>query len=73
MLTLQLNPPIWETIRKSTGLKEHEMKEILNYLEEKGEIEIKRAKDGKKLYASTIRSMKRKSKEIPLDMWISRH
>ena len=59
--------PFWEAVRK-LGLKPEAVKEVMLYLEERGEIEIKRASDGRKLWVLTLRDIRRNP--VRLDRWL---
>ncbi|WP_324736160.1 hypothetical protein VFC49_03305 [Thermococcus sp. SY098] len=60
--------PFWEFLRKEFGIKDREIKEIMLFLEEVGELEIKRSQDGKRLYVSTLKDIK--ENPVKLDQWL---
>lgn len=60
--------PFWEFLREQFGIKDREIKEIMLFLEEAGELEIKRSQDGKRLYVSTLKDIK--ENPIKLDQWL---
>ncbi|WP_297074344.1 hypothetical protein [Thermococcus sp.] len=64
---LSYKEPFWETVKK-LGLKPEAVKEAMLYLEEMGEIEIKRASDGRRLWVLTLRDIKRNP--VRLDRWL---
>jgi len=63
-----LESPFWETVRK-LGLKPENVKELLLFLEEEGEIEIRRSSDGKRLWVLTLRAIRRHP--VKLDRWLA--
>ena len=60
--------PFWECVKRETGLSEKKVKEIMDYLEKAGELTIIRSKDGRHLYVSTLRRIRRSP--VNLDRWI---
>lgn len=60
--------PFWNKLRESYDIKEKEIKEIMRFLEESNELEIKRSKDGKRLYVSTLKGIK--DHPLTLERWI---
>ena len=60
--------PFWEAIRK-LGLKPEHVKEVMLFLEENGEIEIRRSSDGKRLWVLTLRDIRRNP--VKLDRWLA--
>jgi hypothetical protein len=65
--SLSDTPRFWERI-KSLGVKEEDIKDALHFLEEMGELRIKRSIDGRRLYVSTIKGIRRNP--LTLDRWI---
>jgi len=59
----------WEEI-KNLGVKEGDVKDALRFLEEIGELRIKRSIDGRRLYVSTLKGIRRNPST--LDRWIRR-
>ncbi|ASJ00212.1 hypothetical protein [Thermococcus gorgonarius] len=64
-----LSGNFWEEVKRAS-LKEKEIKNALVLLEEAGEIRIKRAKDGRKLYVLTLRDIRRNP--VKLDRWLTK-
>ncbi|WP_457742907.1 hypothetical protein [Thermococcus sp.] len=60
--------PFWKTVRK-LGLREEHVKEVMLFLEENGEIEIRRSSDGKRLWVLTLRDIRRNP--VKLDRWLT--
>jgi hypothetical protein len=60
-------PRFWEEV-KSRGVKEEDVKDALLFLEEMGELRIKRSIDGRRLYVSTLKGIRRNP--LTLDRWI---
>lgn len=63
-----LKEPFWRTIRETFGVREKDVKEIMRFLEEKKELRILRSSDGKRLYVSTLRKIRKAPKT--LDEWL---
>jgi hypothetical protein len=61
--------PFWEFVRNSFGISSEPVKEVIRYLEEAGELEIKRSADGKRLYVLTLRDIR--ENPVKLDRWLS--
>jgi hypothetical protein len=61
--------PYWEFIRSELGVSPNHIKEAMAFLEELGELEIKRSVDGKRLWVMTLRDIKRNP--VKLDRWLS--
>ncbi|WP_297551089.1 hypothetical protein [Thermococcus sp.] len=59
--------PFWEAVKK-LGLKPEAVKEAMLYLEGRGEIEIKRSSDGKRLWVLTLRDIRKNP--VRLDRWL---
>jgi len=60
--------PFWETVRE-LGLRPDHVKEVMLFLEENGEIKIRRSSDGKRLWVLTLRDIRRNP--IRLDRWLA--
>jgi len=60
--------PFWEAVRE-LGLKPERVKEVMLFLEEEGEIEIRRSSDGKRLWVLTLRAIRRNP--VKLDRWLA--
>ncbi|AMM53703.1 hypothetical protein QDY65_02985 [Pyrococcus kukulkanii] len=60
--------PYWKVVEGTLGLKEREAKEVLLFLESIGELTIRRAKNGRRLYVLTLRE--RKENPQTLDKWL---
>jgi hypothetical protein len=60
--------PFWETVRE-LGLRPDHVKEVMLFLEENGEIEIRRSSDGKRLWVLTLRDIRRNP--VKLDRWLA--
>ncbi|ASJ17169.1 hypothetical protein A3L04_08855 [Thermococcus chitonophagus] len=60
--------PYWEVVERTLGLREGEAKGVLIFLENMGELKIRRAKNGRKLYVLTLRE--RRKNPQTLDMWL---
>ncbi len=60
--------PFWETI-KSSGISPDAIKEAMRFLESIGELQIKRSIDGRRLYVSTLKDIRRNP--IKLDRWLN--
>ncbi|MCD6559023.1 MAG: hypothetical protein J7K57_04010 [Palaeococcus sp.] len=62
--------PFWQFLKRKFNVREMEIKEIMRFLEEKGELEILRSRDGKHLYVSTLKKISRNP--VTLDKWLNR-
>jgi hypothetical protein len=62
------NEPYWEFLKDTFGVRAEEIKDALRFLEEKGELEIKRSIDGKRLYVSTLKDIR--ENPVRLDRWL---
>ena len=60
--------PFWGEVRK-LGLKPDRVKRVMLFLEENGELEIKRSVDGRRLWVLTLRDIKRNP--VRLDRWLT--
>ncbi|HDZ35969.1 MAG TPA: hypothetical protein ENH81_03520 [Thermococcus sp.] len=60
--------PYWEFLKKSFDVYAEDIKEALRFLEEKGELQIKRSTDGRRLYVSTLKDIK--ENPVRLDRWL---
>ncbi|USS40540.1 hypothetical protein NF865_09620 [Thermococcus aggregans] len=60
--------PYWDFLKENFGIKEKDIKEIMRFLEENGELEIHRSVDGKRLYVSTLKDIK--ENPVRLDRWL---
>ena len=60
--------PFWKFLEENFGIKEKDVKEIMRFLEEAGELEMHRSIDGKRLYVSTLKDIK--DNPIKLDRWL---
>ncbi|WP_099211611.1 hypothetical protein [Thermococcus henrietii] len=60
--------PFWDEVRK-LNLKPEKVKEVMLFLEENGEIEIRRSSDGKRLWILTLRDIRRNP--VKLDRWLA--
>jgi len=60
--------PFWEEVKR-LGLRPDKVKEVMLFLEERGELEIRRSSDGKRLWVLTLRNIKRNP--VKLDRWLS--
>ena len=60
--------PYWEFLKENFGVRVDEIKDALRFLEESGELQIKRSIDGKRLYVSTLKDIK--ENPVRLDRWL---
>ncbi len=60
--------PYWDFLRENFGIREKDVKEIMRFLEEVGELEIHRSVDEKRLYVSTLKDIK--ENPVKLDRWL---
>lgn len=60
--------PFWESV-KALGIRPDDVKEALKLLEEAGELWIKRSIDGRHLYVSTLKEIRRNP--VRLDRWLT--
>lgn len=63
-----IQEPFWDEVKK-LGLTPDKVKEVMLFLEERGEIEIKRSSDGRRLWVLTLRDIKRNP--VKLDRWLA--
>ncbi len=59
----------WGCLKARTGIREDRIKEVMLYLEEIGELKIMRSIDGRRLYVSTLRGVRRAP--VKLDEWLA--
>lgn len=62
--------PFWDFVRRELKINPEHVKEAMRFLEELGELEIKRSVDGKRLYVSTLKRVRKAPRT--LDDWIGR-
>ena len=55
-------------MRKRFGIGEKDIKDALRFLEERGEVRIKRSVDGRRLYVSTLKDIR--ENPVRLDRWL---
>ncbi|MCD6372512.1 MAG: hypothetical protein J7L37_03035 [Thermococcus sp.] len=60
--------PYWEFIKKSFDVRAEDVKEALRFIEERGELQIKRSIDGRRLYVSTLKNIR--ENPVSLDRWL---
>ncbi len=60
--------PYWEFLRREFGVKPEEIKDVLRFLEENGEIEVHRSVDGRHLWVSTLKDIR--ENPVRLDRWL---
>ncbi|AFL95829.1 hypothetical protein CL1_1632 [Thermococcus cleftensis] len=60
--------PYWEFLRRSFDVRAEDIKDALRFLEEAGEVQIKRSVDGKRLYVSTLKDIR--ENPVRLDRWL---
>ncbi|MBP1911003.1 hypothetical protein [Thermococcus stetteri] len=60
--------PYWEFLRSEFGVNPNHIKDAMIFLEEIGELEIKRSADGRRLWVMTLRDIKRNP--VKLDRWL---
>ncbi|WP_297091337.1 hypothetical protein [Thermococcus sp.] len=60
--------PYWEFLKKNFDVRAEDVKDALRFLEEKGELQIKRSIDGKRLYVSTLKDIR--ENPVKLDRWL---
>ncbi|ASI98970.1 hypothetical protein [Thermococcus celer] len=60
--------PYWDYLRESFDVRAKEIKDALLFLEGRGEVEIKRSADGRRLYVSTLKDIRRNP--VRLDRWL---
>ncbi len=60
--------PYWRFLKENFNVQARDVKEAILFLEEHGEIEIKRAVDGRHLYVSTLKDIR--ENPVKLDRWL---
>ncbi|NJE10734.1 hypothetical protein [Thermococcus sp. MAR1] len=60
--------PYWEFLKQNFDVRAEDVKDALRFLEEKGELQIKRSIDGKRLYVSTLKDIR--ENPVRLDRWL---
>ncbi|WP_297437040.1 hypothetical protein [Thermococcus sp.] len=60
--------PYWEFLKQNFEVRAEDVKDALRFLEEKGEIQIKRSVDGRRLYVSTLKDIRKNP--VKLDRWL---
>jgi len=60
--------PFWETL-KSSGIRPDLIRDAMRFLESAGELRIKRSIDGRRLYVSTLKDIRRNP--LKLDRWLN--
>ncbi|NJE04864.1 hypothetical protein E3E36_01590 [Thermococcus sp. M36] len=60
--------PYWEFLKKNFDVRAEDIKDALRFLEENGEVQIKRSIDGKRLYVSTLKDIR--ENPVRLDRWL---
>ncbi len=60
--------PYWDFLRETFNVRADDVKEALRFLEENGELQIKRSVDGKRLYVSTLKDIR--ENPVRLDRWL---
>ncbi|CAD5244668.1 conserved protein of unknown function [Thermococcus camini] len=63
-----LREPYWDFLRENFEVRAEEVKDALRFLEETGELQIKRSIDGKRLYVSTLKDIRKNP--VRLDRWL---
>ncbi|NJE62418.1 hypothetical protein [Thermococcus sp. 21S7] len=63
-----IHEPYWEFLKKSFDVRAEDIKDALRFLEEHGEVQIKRSIDGKRLYVSTLKDIR--ENPVRLDRWL---
>ncbi|QDA31435.1 hypothetical protein FH039_07250 [Thermococcus indicus] len=63
-----LHEPYWGFLRENFDVRAEEVKEALRFLEERGELQIKRSIDGRRLYVSTLKDIR--ENPVRLDRWL---
>lgn len=62
------NEPYWDFLRETFDVRAEEIKDAMCFLEESGELKIKRSVDGKRLYVSTLKDIK--ENPVRLNRWL---
>ncbi|ASJ07474.1 hypothetical protein [Thermococcus pacificus] len=60
--------PYWEFLKENFEVRADEIKDVLRFLEGRGELQIKRSIDGKRLYVSTLKDIR--ENPVRLDRWL---
>ncbi len=60
--------PYWDFLKERFDVRDRDVKEALLFLEEEGELEIIRSRDGRKLYVSTLKDIR--ENPVKLDRWL---
>ncbi|ASJ13699.1 hypothetical protein [Thermococcus radiotolerans] len=60
--------PYWDFLKRNFDVRAEDVKDALRFLEEKGELQIKRSVDGKRLYVSTLKDIR--ENPVRLDRWL---
>ncbi len=60
--------PYWEFLKRNFDVRAEDIKDALRFLEERGEVQIKRSIDGKRLYVSTLKDIR--ENPVRLDRWL---
>jgi translation elongation factor P/translation initiation factor 5A len=60
--------PYWEFLKRNFDVRAEDIKDALRFLEENGELQIKRSIDGKRLYVSTLKDIR--ENPVRLDRWL---
>ena len=61
--------PYWKFLKENFEVRADEIKDALRFLEESGELQIKRSIDGRRLYVSTLKDIR--ENPVRLDRWLS--
>jgi hypothetical protein len=60
--------PYWEFLKRNFDVRAEDIKDALRFLEERGELQIKRSVDGRRLYVSTLKDIR--ENPVRLDRWL---
>ena len=60
--------PYWKFLKENFEVRADEIKDALRFLEESGELQIKRSIDGKRLYVLTLKDIR--ENPVRLDRWL---
>ncbi len=60
--------PYWDFLKENFNVQARDVKEALLFLEEEGELEIMRSRDGRRLYVSTLKDIR--ENPVKLDRWL---
>lgn len=61
--------PYWDFLKNAFDVRADDVKDALRFLEETGEVRIKRSVDGRRLYVSTLKDIR--ENPVRLDRWLS--